>query len=116
MKIDIERLILCREKLGISKQAASKRIGLSQPAYLRYESGERNPSPQMLKEIARALHTSVDYLVGTTDDPSPNAFEVRRDEDEELFLVVERAVNFDQMQKKRLLKYTEKIANNTHSE
>ncbi|MGN0385319.1 MAG: helix-turn-helix domain-containing protein [Lachnospiraceae bacterium] len=37
------RLIACREKLGITKQEAAKRMHLSQLAYLRYESGEHSP-------------------------------------------------------------------------
>ena len=38
--LDRNRLIACREKLGITKQEAAKRMQLSQPAYLRYESGD----------------------------------------------------------------------------
>lgn len=41
--LDRHRLIARREKLGITKQEAAKRMQLSQPAYLRYESGERSP-------------------------------------------------------------------------
>lgn len=39
-----ERLTECRLRLGITKQEAAKRIQISQPAYLRYEAGTRNPS------------------------------------------------------------------------
>ena len=64
MNLDINRLKECREKLGISKQETARRIGISQPAYLRYESGDRKPSLQTTKEIAKVLNTSVDYLIG----------------------------------------------------
>ena len=109
MKLNIERLTEIRVKNGFSKLEASKILGLSQPAYLRYEAGERSPSVPVIREIARVMHTSVDYLVGATDNPSPDVLEVKKDVDEELFLVVETAVDFDLAQKKRLLKYTEKL-------
>ena len=37
--LNCERLIQCRKKMGITKQEAAKRMNMSQPAYLRYESG-----------------------------------------------------------------------------
>ena len=54
--LDRKRLIKCREKLGITKQEAAKRMQMSQPAYLRYESGERTPSIHVIQvmEIGRA--------------------------------------------------------------
>ena len=50
--LNIKRLIECREKNGITKMEAAKRMQLSQPAYLRYESGERTPSIQAINVIA----------------------------------------------------------------
>ena len=44
-----ERLILIREKLGISKAEAARRVGLSKMGYGRYESGERIPSVQTIE-------------------------------------------------------------------
>ena len=46
--LDKERLKECRLKLGITKQEAAKRVQISQPAYLRYEAGSRNPSIQTI--------------------------------------------------------------------
>ena len=62
----------CRKKLGITKQQAAIRMQLSQPAYLRYESGERTPSIHVIYYMAHILGTSADYLTGKTDDPAPN--------------------------------------------
>ena len=47
-----ERLIAARKKLGITKQEAAKRMNLSQPAYLRYESGDRTPSIHTINVMA----------------------------------------------------------------
>ena len=53
--LDKERLKECRLKLGITKQEAAKRIQISQPAYLRYEAGSRNPSIQIISKMAEVL-------------------------------------------------------------
>ena len=56
--LDKERLTECRLKLGITKQEAAKRIQISQPAYLRYEAGSRNPSIQTIEKMAEVFSTS----------------------------------------------------------
>ena len=68
IELIIERIKMCRQDLGITQQEAAKLIGVSQPAYQRYEAGLRNPSIQVAKEIAAAFNTSVDYLIGESDD------------------------------------------------
>ena len=109
MELYIKRLKECREKLGISKQEAAKRIGISQPAYLRYESGERKPSLQTTKEIAKVLNTSVDYLIGESDDNNPILLEVNKNENKELFRIVELCSKMDDKQQKRILSYINKL-------
>ena len=109
MKIILERLIRCRECLGISKQEAAKRIGVSQPTYLRYESGEREPTIHVLKDIAKALNTSVDYLTGVTDSSKPDSITIEKKENPEVFSIIENYENWNEAQKKRLLAYAKKI-------
>ena len=50
--LDKDRLKEYRLKLGITKQEAAKRMQISQPAYLRYEAGSRNPSIQLISKMA----------------------------------------------------------------
>ncbi len=109
MELDISRLIRCREKLGISKQEAARRIGISQPAYLRYEAGERQPSAQMIKEIAKALNTSVEYLTGTSKSPAPVLIEVNKQNNKALFQIVEQCSDMDAGQQEHLLAYIKAI-------
>ena len=109
MDLYIKRLKECREKLGISKQEAAKRIGISQPAYLRYESGDRKPSLQMTKEIAKILNTSVDYLIGESDDNKPILIEINKEDNNELFHIVELCSNMDESQQKRIISYIKKL-------
>ena len=55
LTINTDRLIECRIKKGITKMEAAKRMNLSQPAYLRYENGDRIPSIQTLTVEAAPL-------------------------------------------------------------
>lgn len=107
--LDRNRLIYCREKIGITKQEAAKRMQLSQPAYLRYESGERTPSIHVIQVMADVLATSVAYLTRETDDPNPDSYLVKSDTEPELFLLIEKYRNSDMNMKNRLLMYFQKI-------
>lgn len=111
-KINIDHLKKCREKLGISKQEAARRINVSQPAYLRYESGQRNPSVQVINEIAIAFGTSVDYLVGLTDIDSPETLVVSKSKEPDLFEIISSYKKLDDSQKKRLLAYASRLGLN----
>ena len=110
MKINIERLIKCRELLNISKQEAARRVGVSQPTYLRYESGEREPSIHVLKDIAKALNTSVDYLTDKTDSPKPDTITIEKKENPEVFSIIENYEKLNEAQRKRITAYLKKIS------
>ena len=45
--------------------------GIDQSAYSKIERGERYLSFEQCKRVALALHTSMDYLAGLTDEKSP---------------------------------------------
>lgn len=106
--LDRKRLANCREKLGITKQEAAKRMKISQPAYLRYESGERNPSVHVIQVMADVLDTSVAYLTGQTDNPNPDIYLIKLDVEPELFHLIEKYKNADIEMKNRLLTYLQK--------
>ena len=110
-----ERLIYCREKLGITKQEAAKRMQMSQPAYLRYESGERTPSIHVIHVMADVLATSVAYLTGQTDNPNPDSYLIKLDTDPELFQLIEKYKNSDIEMKNRLLSYLRKYTEKSES-
>ena len=110
--INIDHLKKCREKLGISKQEAARRINVSQPAYLRYESGQRNPSVQVINEIAIAFGTSVDYLIGLTDIDSPETLVVSKSKEPDLFEMISSYKKLDDSHKKRLLAYASRLGSN----
>ena len=67
------RLRRRRMALGLNQQQLAKRVGMRAASISRYERGEyrSNMSFAHLRQIAQALATSTDYLLGLTNDPGP---------------------------------------------
>ena len=66
-----ERLNARMFELRISKSALANACGISAPAITFYLTKQRRPNGATLVLLARRLNTSVDYLLGLTDDPTP---------------------------------------------
>lgn len=107
--LKIDRLIECREKLGISKQEAAKRMEMSQPAYLRYESGQRIPSIQVIYHMADILGTSAAYLLGDTDNPNRTRYIVDSEVNSELFEIVKYYDTTDKATQRKFIAYMKKF-------
>ena len=105
IKLNKQRLIECRKNLGITKQEAAKRMNMSQPAYLRYESGERTPSIHVIQTMADVLGTSAAYLTDKTDNPAPTSYTIHAKTDPELFQLIEAYQNFDASMRNQLITY-----------
>ena len=103
--LDKQKLILCREKLNITKQEAAKRMQMSQPAYLRYESGDRIPSIHIIQTMANVLGTSLEYLTGETDSALPVSYLIEVTSDPELFYMIDMYKNSDKEGQIRFLEY-----------
>ena len=58
------RVAEIREHSGLTQSALARSVGTSQSAISQIEAGERNPSYEMLRQIAEALGVSVPHLVG----------------------------------------------------
>ena len=110
ISLNISRLKESREKMGITKMEAAKRMQLSQPAYLRYEAGTRIPSLQTLSVIANVLNTSVEYLTDQSDDSTPLSYTISKSTDPDLFQIVNMCKNSDDGMVKRLYSYASKLA------
>ena len=52
------------EKRGMTQKELACRIGVTEAAMSRYVSGSRDPKPDVLANIATALHTTSDFLLG----------------------------------------------------
>ena len=60
-----------REDHDLTQQALADMLGMKQPQYFRYEQGYRDIPTDILIQLADFYKTSVDYLLGRTDDPTP---------------------------------------------
>ncbi len=107
-----ERLISARERLHLSKAEAARRIGLTAASYVRYEAGDRNPSPQVLQSIAEKLGTSAAFLSGETDDNSPDVISIYKKSDPLLFELIKNTLGADEATLQRLLYYYRHLNNN----
>lgn len=63
-----ERLLLAREKRGLSQKDLSEMIGLKQQQYARYEKGINIMPITHLKKICIALDISADYILGLSKE------------------------------------------------
>ena len=104
-----ERLRSAREQLNLAKAEAARRIGLTAASYVRYEAGDRSPSPQVITSIAEKLETSVAYLLGGTDDISPDVVSIHKNSDPLLFELIKSTQDADEATLQRLLSYYRKM-------
>lgn len=65
------RLKQTRITRGLTQQDLAERSNIALRNLTRYENDASDPGGDVLLQLARALETSVDYLVGLTDDPTP---------------------------------------------
>lgn len=107
-----ERLKSARENLNLSKAEAARKIGLTAASYVRYEAGDRSPSPQVIISIAEKLGTSVAYLSGETDDISSDVVSIYKNSDPLLFELVKHTQNADDTTLQRLLSYYHNLTKN----
>lgn len=67
-----------REDLDWSQTELAQKLGMSQTGYSKYETGENDVPTAILIQLAEIYQTSVDYLLGRTDDPRPYPRRKRR--------------------------------------
>jgi len=65
------RLRDLREDKELTQEALSQAINISQRSYSYYERGEHLIPPEILCRLADYYQTSVDYLLGRTNNPTP---------------------------------------------
>ena len=63
-----EKLLSLMKKQGISQRQLAERLNTTEASLSRYVNGEREPKADMLANIATALNTTSDYLLGIEKD------------------------------------------------
>lgn len=66
-----QRIRDLREDLDLSQAKIAKALNCSQQAYSNYELGQRDIPTAVLIRLAEFHRTSIDYLLGLTDEPAP---------------------------------------------
>ena len=67
-----ERLFALRKAQKWTRKTVAEKIGTAERTYQRYENAEREPTASVLMALADLYNTSIDYLVGRTDNPDIN--------------------------------------------
>jgi transcriptional regulator with XRE-family HTH domain len=67
-----ERVKKMRLKRGLTQQQCADAVGIERAAWAGCESKNKKPRDEKtIVKMANVLNTSVDYLMGNTDDPRP---------------------------------------------
>ncbi len=65
---------LLRTKRGMTQQNLADLLNVTQQAVHKYENGLSEPDIQSLKAMSALFNTSIDYLVGNTENPRKNDY------------------------------------------
>ena len=66
-----EKLIVLRDRAGLSQMELADRLGVSRQAVSRWESGDTTPTMDKLKSLARIYGVSLDWLCSDAADREP---------------------------------------------
>lgn len=66
-----EKLIVLRDKAGISQMSLAHQLDVSRQAVSRWESGDTTPSMDKLKALAKIYGVSLDWLCSDVADEKP---------------------------------------------
>ena len=73
-----------REERRISQQKLADAVGVSQPSIFKYENMNIEPDIAVLSQLADYFDTSVDYIIGRTEERRPiertEAYDLNADE------------------------------------
>ncbi len=66
------RLITLRKENSMTQQAMADAVGIHVNSLKKYEAGQTQPSLDVLKKIAKAMHVSTDFLLFEEHERGPN--------------------------------------------
>ncbi len=64
-----QRIRDLRHDKDLNQTQVAKIFGMSQTGYSKYETGENDIPTEILIKLARFYNTSIDFLLGETDNP-----------------------------------------------
>ena len=66
---DVNNLEKIRRDAGMNMREAARGLEIPYTTYVSWEKGDREPNSEMLIKLAEFFDTTIDYLIGRTDDP-----------------------------------------------
>ena len=69
-KMKYQRIRDLREDHDMNQTQVAQMLGMSQTGYSKYETGENDVPTSILIRLARFYNTSIDYILGETDNPN----------------------------------------------
>lgn len=66
-----QRIRDLREDKDLSQTKLAQTLGMSQTGYSKYETGENDIPTSILIKLAYFHNTSIDYMLGLTDEKTP---------------------------------------------
>ncbi|MDE6600373.1 MAG: helix-turn-helix domain-containing protein [Oscillospiraceae bacterium] len=75
------RLREMRESSHLLQRQIAIHLHCTQQTYSRYENGELQPSLRIMENLAEFYSTSVDFLLGLTDEQVPHKRSIKRHSD-----------------------------------
>lgn len=75
------RLREMRESGRLLQRQIAVQLHCTQQTYSRYENGELQPSLKIMESLADFYETSVDFLLGLTDEKTPHKRSAKRNSD-----------------------------------
>ena len=95
------RIRSIREDKDLMQKNLASYLGCTQQTYSRYETGELEPSLIVMEKLAIFYGTSIDYLMGLTDDSTQNWTKEALEKANAAELVKKRDIEFNAPKSKR---------------
>jgi len=67
--LNVDKLARLRKEKSISRKEIASALRIDRTTYGKYELGQRQPSLEVLVELANFFNVTTDYLLGRTDNP-----------------------------------------------
>ncbi|MEC3695512.1 MULTISPECIES: helix-turn-helix domain-containing protein [Bacillus subtilis group] len=103
-----KRLKQRRKDLGLTQTQLAEKVNTKKTTISNYETGYSTPSNEMLSDLADALQTTADYLLGRTDNDSmtvktPDAPDLINDPD--LQIAFKEAADFSEEARRQTIDF-----------
>lgn len=106
-----------REELGMVQEELAKKLGYKSKSTInKIELGINDVTQSKVVEYAKALDTSVAYLMGWEDEDRTTDILVEVTENKDLQILVERAMKMSNNNLEQLLKYSEFLSSSNEKE